>query len=437
MKATIENARAAQLLWAKDPIARSTALSKLAKSLTSHRDELINLMVEEVKKPITEARGEFGRAVSIIEYYSQAVLDPDGASVPTADPNLILAVRRPHGLATLITPWNFPVAIPLWKAAPALATGNVVLLKPSEFATQTATLLARIFSENLPKDVFQVLPGDGETAKSLIGSADVVSFTGSVRVGKLVVAQAAARGIPVQAEMGGHNPALVFPDADLDLFISQFPIAAFSYSGQKCTATRRVIVIGDMKRRDEVAERIVAATNSLSIGPANDEKTFIAPLINQLALRNYQSAVERANQVGKVLTGGKVLDASINLVAPTITADVPVTDQLMCEEVFGPIAHIAQVPDVSAAIELANAVPYGLTASIHTQDLAAALQVSRRLVTGMVKVNGPTAGVDFHAPFGGTKDSSFGGREQGKAALDFYSRIQTVTVNSGTGKFPC
>jgi aldehyde dehydrogenase (NAD+) len=437
MKIEFEKIRKAQAEWASDPVARSSALSKLAKAFLENKDSLISSMVDEVKKPLSESRGEFARAVSILEYYAAATLDPDGTTIPTLAPNLILATRRPHGVAALITPWNFPIAIPLWKAAPALAAGNAVALKPSEFATRTAQLVTNLVSENLPSDVFQLFPGDGQVGKSLVVNSDVVSFTGSVRIGKEVVASAAAKGIPVQAEMGGHNPAIVFPDADLDLLASHFPIAAFSYSGQKCTATRRVIVIGDERRRDEVAERLVAATKTLQIGSAADEKTFIAPLIHQVARENYEKATERAKKVGRVLTGGEVLDQSLNLVSPTLTCDIPFDDELMCDEVFAPICHIAQVDDAKAAVKLANSVRYGLTASIHTQDLAAALKVSRQLDTGMVKVNAPTAGVDFHAPFGGTKDSSFGGREQGKAALEFYTRTQTVTVASGNGKFPC
>ncbi|MBM3742683.1 MAG: aldehyde dehydrogenase [Actinobacteria bacterium] len=437
MKDLVSKARGAQPSWAKDPIARSAALSKVAKVFLDNREVIIKSMVDEVKKPLSEARGEFGRAVSILEYYAQAALDPHGNTIPTSEPNLILAIRRAHGIASLVTPWNFPVAIPLWKAAPAFAMGNTILLKPSEFATETAQLIFRLISEVLPDGVFQVIPGDGEVGKTLIAEADVVSFTGSVKVGKQVVAQAISRGIPVQAEMGGHNPAIVLPDADLGLLASQFPTAAFSYSGQKCTATRRVIVVGDKKRRDEVAARLVAVTEALQVGPADDEKTFIAPLINSRAVTNYSAAIERARKIGKVLTGGEIVDEATRLVRPTVTVEVPHDDQLMCEEVFAPIVHMADVPNTASAIKLANSVPYGLTASIHTQDLAAALQVSARLITGMVKVNAPTAGVDFHAPFGGTKDSSFGPREQGKLALEFYSRIQTVTLNGGNGKFPC
>jgi aldehyde dehydrogenase (NAD+) len=315
--------------------------------------------------------------------------------------------------------------------------GNTVLIKPSEFSSDTAKLFEKIAQEVFPEGVFSVIPGDGEIGKTLIERADVASFTGSVRVGKEVVSQAAKLGIPVQAEMGGHNPALVLPDADLNLLAAQFPIAAFSYSGQKCTATRRVIVIGDKKRRDEVAEILVAATKALQIGDPNDEKTFIGPLIHQTSRENYERAIAESSKVGKIIHGGQTIDAAINLVSPTITVDVPLNHQLMCEEVFAPIVHIANVETLPDAIKLANDVPYGLTASIHTQDLAAAFSVSNKLETGMVKVNGPTAGVDFYAPFGGSKDSSYGSREQGKAALEFYSHTQTITVNVGKGKFPC
>lgn len=437
LDALVKNSRSAQLPWGADPIARSNALSKLSKLFADNRDELVASMVNEVKKPITEARGELNRAISILDFYSAAVLDPDGQTFPALAPNYIMSLRRPHGVATLITPWNFPIAIPFWKAAPALAMGNTVLIKPSEFSSNTAELFARFANDVFPEGVFTVIPGNGEIGKTLIERADVASFTGSVRVGKEVVNQAAKLGIPVQAEMGGHNPALVLPDADLNLLATQFPIAAFSYSGQKCTATRRVIVIGDKKRRDEVVEVLITATKALQIGDPNDDKTFIGPLIHGTARNNYERAILESSKVGKIVHGGQTIDAAKNLVSPAITVDIPLENQLMCEEVFAPIVHIANVETLPEAIKLANNVPYGLTASIHTQDLEAAFSISRKLETGMVKVNGPTAGVDFYAPFGGTKDSSYGSREQGKAALEFYSHTQTITVNVGRGKFPC
>lgn len=431
----ILGARKAQISWSANPIARSAALSSAARTFTAHRDQLVDLMVDEVHKPITEARGEFGRAVAILEYFSQAVLDPDGTSIPTMDPNLILSLRRPYGVAGLITPWNFPVAIPLWKAAPALATGNAVIIKPSEFATKIAQLVAELMKKALPEGIFNLVPGGAEIGAELVDLADVVSFTGSAKVGRSVVARAATLGKPVQAEMGGHSPAIVLPDADLDLLATHIQIGAFSYSGQKCTATRRIIIVGDEKRKTAVVEALVASAETLVAGDPRDEKTFLGPLIHSDSYKNYSNAIASAKEIGEVISGGKIDSTGGNLPSATLTDSIPPEHQLMCEEVFAPITHIATVATTDEAVTLANAVRYGLTASIHTGDLEASLRISRRLATGMVKVNGPTAGVDFHAPFGGDKDSSYGMREQGKAALDFYTHTQTLTINSGARKF--
>jgi aldehyde dehydrogenase (NAD+) len=435
MNDLIATAQKAQISWSANPIARSAALSAVAKSFITHRDQMVDLMVDEVYKPITEARGEFARAVAILEYFSQAVLDPDGTSIPTIDPNLILSIRRPYGVAGLITPWNFPLAIPLWKAAPALAVGNAVIIKPSEFATKTALFLQELMNKTLPQGIFNVLPGGSEVGAELVDSADLISFTGSAKVGRGIVARAAALGKPVQAEMGGHSPAIVLPDADLELLASHIQIGAFSYSGQKCTATRRIIIVGNERRKAEVIESLVAGAEKLIAGDPRDEKTFLGPLIHSDSYKNYCAAVASAKEVGSVISGGRLDETGGNLPSATLTDSIPPEHQLMCEEVFAPITHISSVSTTDEAIALANAVRYGLTASIHTSDLEASLRISKRLETGMVKVNGPTAGVDFHAPFGGDKDSSYGMREQGKASLDFYTHTQTITVNSGTRKF--
>ena len=435
MKATIEAARKAQIAWASNPTTRANALLAAAKLFKAEESRLIDSMVSEVHKPLTEARGECARAIAILEYFGAAALDPDGSSLPTLDTALLLSLRKPHGVAGLITPWNFPVAIPIWKAAPALAAGNAVVIKPSEFATKTAELVGELLAKVLPSGIFTVVPGGPEVGQSLLDNCDVISFTGSVAVGNKVVARAAELGKPVQAEMGGLNPALVLPDADLDLLASHFTIAAFSYSGQKCTATRRIIIVGDEARKKEVVAALVSATEKLTIGDANNEATFIAPLIHAKSYENYVSAVNAAKAAGTILTGGEIRTDGSNLPSPTITDGLPLGHHLMCDEVFAPIAHVVSAATVEEAIAIANGVRYGLTASVHTQDLDAALRISRRLETGMVKVNGPTAGVDFHAPFGGTKDSSYGGREQGKAAMDFYTYTQTVTINPGKGRF--
>ena len=435
LKDIVLKAQIAQREWAANPVARSTALSKAAEIFKAHQTELVESMVNEVHKPLTEARGECGRAIAILEFFSATALDPDGDTYPGVNSTLLYSQRRAHGIAGLITPWNFPVAIPLWKAAPALAAGNAVIIKPSEFSTKTALLVGQLLNTVLPPDIFTVVPGGAEIGKELIELADVISFTGSVKVGQSVVAEAARRGKPVQAEMGGLNPAIILPDADLSLVAAQFPIAAFSYSGQKCTATRRVIIVGDQARRDEVTKVLTEVTQKLIVGDAASDTTFVGPLIHSASFENYAKAVTDAAAVGEILAGGVINRDGKNLPTPTLTRGVPLTHHLMCDEVFGPIAHIVYADTAHEAIDIANNVEYGLTASLHTQDLASAISLSSQLKTGMVKVNGPTAGVDFYAPFGGTKNSSYGMREQGKVAMDFYTRLQTVTITPGKGRF--
>src|SRR3954467_2430080 len=247
---TFAAARGAQADWGGQPaLARANALEDAAGRIAGVQGELADLMVREVGKPITEAKGEVLRAVGILRFHAQAALDADGETHPAVPPapsgTLLMSRRRPHGVAGLITPWNFPLAIPLWKAAPALAYGNAVVLKPSPDATAMALRLAEILGESLPDGVFNVVPGAGEAGQSLVELADVVSFTGSTAVGLQVAQAAAARGVPAQCEMGGSNASIVLPDADLENAAKVIAGAAMGYAGQKCTATGRVIVVGD------------------------------------------------------------------------------------------------------------------------------------------------------------------------------------------------
>lgn len=432
---TVKRARIAHIEWAANPIARSSILNAIAQTFLAEKERIVDLMVDEVHKPISEARGECARAIAILQYFASATLDPDGTSIPTQSPNLILSLRRPYGVAGLITPWNFPFAIPIWKAAPALAAGNAVVIKPSEFANKSALFMAELMNRSLPQNIFTVVSGGAETGAALINEVDVISFTGSVKVGRKVVAKAAELGKPVQAEMGGHNPVIVLPDADLNILTNSIQIGAFSFSGQKCTATRRIIIVGEQKRYEEVIAALVNSTSQIAIGDPRDEKTIIGPLIHSASYQNYSDAISAAKKDGRVIVGGIINSDNSNVPAPTLTEGLSTSHPLMCDEVFAPIAHIASAKNASEALSIANAVSFGLTAAIHTQDLEAALRISRSLETGMVKVNAPTAGVDFHAPFGGDKDSSYGMREQGKAALDFYTHTKTVTLNAGVQKF--
>ena len=417
--------------WSSDPIVRSIALRASSDSIRAHREELERLIALEVGKPIGEAKGEISRAISILDYYSVLALSSLGETLPTAGIAHLYSTRVPYGIAGLITPWNFPVAIPIWKAAPALAGGNCVLIKASEFATATASKLVEILSKTLPPNVLSLVIGDGEQGANLISCSDVVSFTGSVKTGQKVIDMASRLKIPVQAEMGGSNPAIVFEDTDLDQVVSNLLIGAFSYSGQKCTATRKVITVGDKKLGEDLKQKMQVAIDGLCIGNPLDSQTYIGPLINEDSVRRFNESVAKAKAEGALIhESNQELPKEGFFVRPVLTSNLEIGSSLLREEVFGPMLNLVHVRDEHAALELANDTKYGLTASVHTSNIKRALDLSSQLITGIVKVNAPTAGVDFYAPFGGAKESSFGPREQGRSAIDFYTYSRTVFINA-------
>jgi alpha-ketoglutaric semialdehyde dehydrogenase len=424
----VERARAAGGRWAAaSALERSAALSAATDALAGAADELTGLMVREVGKPVTEAAAEAARGVGILRYYAQQALDPDGETYPGPGPEaLLMARRRPRGVAGLITPWNFPVAIPLWKAAPALAFGNAVLLKPSPDATAVALRLAELLAGALPDGLLQVLPGGAATGQAMLEGVDCVSFTGSVAVGRRVAVAATERGLPSQAEMGGLNASIVLADADPQRAATVVAGAAMGYAGQKCTATSRAIVVGDP---GPFTEALVAAVQGLAVGDPADKDTVVGPVITERARRKVvEAAAEAAAAGGRLLTGGQAGDGAGWFVAPTLVDGLAPDARLAQEEIFGPIAVILPVADEDEAVRVANGVRYGLVASVFTGDLDRALGLAARLDTGLIRVNAPTSGVDFLAPFGGEKDSSFGPREQGKAARELYTSTRTITV---------
>lgn len=410
--------------------ARAQALSAAADSVAAASDELAGLMVDEVGKPVTEARGEAARAVAILRYFAQQAFEPDGETLPAANARTLMYNRRcPHGVAGLITPWNFPLAIPLWKAAPALAFGNGVLLKPAPEATAMALRMMELLDSVLPRGLLRVVPGDVAAGEALVQAADVVSFTGSVAAGHAVAVAAARRSVPVQAEMGGLNASIVLPDADLDTAAGSVAAAAMGYAGQKCTATSRVIAVGDEDRQAQVRDALVSAVEGLGVGDPAEDGTAVGPVILEEAREAVVGAAEAARYDGaRILAGGGRGDGAGWYAQPTVVADVSEGSQLATEEVFGPICAIQQVRDVDEAIRVNNMVRYGLVTSIYTRDLDAALDTLGEIDTGLVRVNAPTSGVDYWAPFGGEKASSYGPREQGKAAQDFYTTTHTLTV---------
>jgi alpha-ketoglutaric semialdehyde dehydrogenase len=390
-----------------------------------------------VGKPLGEVRGEVARAVSILEYQAQAAFAETGAQYPPSIGGLLYTERRPHGVAGLITPWNFPLAIPLWKAAPALVTGNAVVLKPSPDSVACARFLDEILSPLLPEGLFQVVYGGAEVGSAVVAGADAVSFTGSSAVGRRVAIQGAERGIPVQCEMGGQNAAIVLDDADPSSTAAMIAGAAMGYAGQKCTATRRVVVVGS---NPEFVDALAAAVHGLVPGDPAAAGTVVGPLINQRAYEAVQAAISAAQAGGgRVLAGGLPSRGGLSsrggapavegwYVEPTLVEGLAPNDRLSQEETFGPFVTLLHAADIEQAVRLTNAVPYGLVTSVHGRDISRILAAVAGLDTGMIRVNAPTPGVDFYAPFGGEKGSSYGPREQGMAARDFYSSTRTVTI---------
>jgi aldehyde dehydrogenase (NAD+) len=409
--------------WEAPPQARATALAAAAQALRAASAQATDLIVREVGKPAGEARGEVARSVAILDYYAQAAYAPLGQTfAPSLGAGMLFTERRPHGVAGLITPWNFPLAIPLWKAAPALVSGNAVLLKPSPDAVGCAAFLAELLAAHLPADLFAVVAGGAETGQALVDAADVVSFTGSSAVGSQVAVAAARRGLPVQCEMGGHNAAIVLPDADPAITAQMIASAGMGYAGQKCTATRRVVVVGD---QPEFLAALVSAVSGLAPLDPAEEASVVGPVITSTARARVVAA---ASSGGRLLAGGIAVEGDGNFVTPAVVTDVPDGHDLLSVETFGPLLVVQQARDVDEAAAMADATPYGLVTSVHGRDLDAVLAVSRQVHSGLVKVNAPTTGVDFYAPFGGEKASSIGGREQGMAALDFYSATRTITI---------
>ncbi|KUL55523.1 aldehyde dehydrogenase [Streptomyces sp. NRRL F-4489] len=421
----VERARAAQPAWLlAGAAARAAALTAIATAVEAAADELTALTVREVGKPVTEARAEIARTAAIWRYYAQTPHDPAGTVHETAaGPGLLLTRRRPHGVAGLITPWNFPFAIPTWKAAPALAAGNAVVHKPAPDATACALRLAEIAQQALPPGVYTVLPGGATEGNALVSCADAVSFTGSTTIGRAVAAAATARGIPVQAEMGGLNAAIVLPDADMDTAAAHIAAAIAGYAGQKCTATSRVIAVGTALA--PLREALATHLRTLPVGDPTDPATVCGPLINEQAR---DRVTEARRGLPDLVTTSAPTRSNGWYTAPALLENVPADHHLLREETFGPLAALLPADTLDQAVRMTNSVPYGLVTSVHTASLDAALHGLDRLDTGMIRINAPTTGVDFHLPFGGTKASSHGPREQGRTALDFYTSVRTYTL---------
>ena len=415
--------------------ARADALYKWADAIAARADDLARLVTREVGKPIGESRGEVARCVTILRYYAGEAVRAVGDVIPAQTAgSLQFTLRQPLGVVALITPWNFPIAIPLWKAAPALAFGNTVVLKPAESSARSAVFLAECAeAAGLPRGAFNVLLGRGDVIGStLIGSDDVraVSFTGSGRVGAHVATQAAQRNIRYQTEMGGKNVAIVMPDADLTLAATLTAAGAMRYAGQKCTATSRVVVAREVEQ--DFLDALRTQVEALPLGPVADPKAAVGPVISETSRESIRRVLD-AIDAECIYVGSVPSSDEFNrgfFLPPTIYRNVAADSALAQHELFGPVLASFTAEDLDHAIALANATPYGLSASLFTRDIRSALRYIDRIEAGMVRVNGDTTGVDPHAPFGGMKGSSSGSREQGPAAREFYTEIKTVQINA-------
>jgi aldehyde dehydrogenase (NAD+) len=427
----VEAAEAAFPAWRRLPAAqRGAILLKAAAAVEARVERIAQDMTREMGKPLREARLESARAAAIFRYYGGEGWRPLGEVYEQSATGAALwTQRRPLGVVALITPWNFPAAIPAWKLAPALAYGNTVVLKVAQDAPLTGLHLAECLVEaGLPAGVLNVVVGSGgDVGTPLVRQPAVraVSFTGSVPVGRQVREQATALGKRVQLELGGHNPLIVLADAKLDRAVEAAYAGAFWSAGQKCTATRRIFVEDEVY--DEFRRLLLERIERGKVGDPVDPETEVGPLVTEKAMDDVLAAIERGRQEGgTVLAGGARADGEGFVVAPTLFEGVADDAMLSCEEVFGPVTSLYRTPSLDDAIARANAVEFGLSASIFTTSLESSRRFLDEVEAGLLHVNSQTAGADVHAPFGGLKASGWGPHEQGRAAIEFYTEIVTV-----------
>jgi aldehyde dehydrogenase (NAD+) len=430
-RAAIDAAAAAFPAWAGLPMPqRAVFLQRAADAIELRADQIARDMTAEMGKPVREARMEALRAATILRFAAGEAWRPVGdVYEPSIADQRLYTVRRPVGVVGLITPWNFPFAIPVWKLAPALIYGNSVVLKLGYEAPRTGLHIAECFADaGLPAGVLNVLTGAGSTVGAELVSNPAVraiSFTGSVAVGQSVREQATARGCRVQLELGGQNPLIVCADAELERAAEAAYAGAFWSAGQKCTATRRIYVHDDVY--DRFRELFLERIDRGVVGDPAAADTEVGPVATEKALREILEAIERGRaDGGTVIAGGVRADDEGYLIAPTVFEDVADDAYLSCEEVFGPVTALYRYSTFDEALERANSVPFGLAASIFTRDLRAAQRFAGGLQAGILHVNSQTAGSEPHVPFGGLKGSGWGPHEQGRAAIEFYT--ETVTV---------
>lgn len=431
-------ARAAQKIWSRTGLeARQTILMQIGNALMARADELGELLSREEGKPRAEGRGEVYRAGQFFTYFAAEVLRQIGDNADSVRPDIEIDVRRdPVGVVAVVSPWNFPTATAVWKIAPALAFGNAIIWKPANLVPASAVALAEIIaSTDLPAGLFNLVMGAGSSiGDSLVTSAaiDAITFTGSVETGRRIAARAIANMTRMQMEMGSKNALAVMDDADIDLAVACAVNGAYGGTGQKCTASSRIIVHDAV--HDQFVDKMLAATKALQVGHALEEGTQIGPVVSDTQLAENLDYVALAkSEGGEILCGGERLSLAHDgfYMAPCLVAGTQNDWRVNREEMFAPIACIMRAGSYDEALNIVNDTPFGLTAGIITKSLARASHFRRNADTGCVMVNLPTAGTDYHVPFGGRGDSSYGPREQGQYAVDFFTSVKTAYIASG------
>lgn len=435
----VQTARAAQAEWAQTgPEKRYNVLMEIGNELIARFAELGKLLSREEGKPLAEGKGEVYRAGQFFTYYAAEVLRQVGDTADSVRDGIEIDVRRePAGTVAVISPWNFPTATASWKIAPALAFGNAVVWKPANVTPASAVALTEIISrQEIPAGLFSLVMGSGrEIGQKLVEnpSVDAISFTGSLPVGKGVAAAAIRNLTKVQMEMGSKNALAVMDDGDLDIAITCALAGAFGGSGQKCTASSRLVV--HEKVHDAFVEKLVAGARAMKVGHALKEGTQIGPVVSEQQLNANLAYIELGRQEGaELLCGGDRVEQPTAgyYMTPAIFAGTNNAMRINREEMFAPIASVIRVGSYDEALSLVNDTNFGLTSGIVTKSLARATHFRRNVRTGCVMVNLPTAGTDYHVPFGGRGESSYGPREQGAYAREFYTMVKTAYVSAGT-----
>jgi len=437
-RAAVESAAEAFRTWRATPApSRGRIVNLAARLMEQHKEELAQLLTLEEGKTIAESRGELQRSINVAEFCAGESRRMNGETIPSELPlNFAYTLKQPIGVVACVTPWNFPVAIPIWKIAPALVAGNTVVFKPASITPATAVRITEIFQEaGIPPGVLNLVLGSGSEAGDEIinhPAVKAISFTGSNGVGIRLYEQASRRGAKVQCEMGGKNPVIVLEDADMDLAVESTAQGAFGSTGQRCTATSRAIVMDQVA--DKFVERLVKRAESMRIGAGSDPTTEMGPSVDESQFKTVLSYIDIGKEDGATLACGGEQASGPGLdkgyfVKPTIFDRVTPDMRIAREEIFGPVLSVLRVKDFDQAMQVANDCEYGLSSSIFTNDAARIFRFVDDIETGMTHINSPTTGGEAHVPFGGTKGTGIGDREQGSTALDFYTELKVVYVD--------